>query len=656
MFSIQNFFAVLFLMVALSPRILAQEELFICGTHPDSLDGGIEELVSTTWTLKILLVEFSDVKHKTPGYTYTDFNNLFFSSGVYVSPNKYSPDGEPVFGSMRDYLHKMSDGEFTLTGSVINLDENKNNEPDWLTLPLRKGQYDSSSVSTFYNAAITAANNAGLNISTNSTTKLAIIYAGHTYRGYWYEIIGQDTIARLSGLNPRAFGSTYINGERFACCAPYREERSDSKFSEIGINVHEFLHLMNIPDLYDNGVWDVMNGGPYLGPNYRGACPAPLNPQTRYRLGWINFDLKTSDQTFQADYYLQDPEVFQIRNSTNSGNYWLIETRNFNATMTIGSTTTNDYNYYLLRSYFANPPNQGVLVWRVLSSVDWGKILHADGKSWSEHPKISAGDPFPGTGGVKVLSPWSDIRTPSSPNYWYSNTKPSTNVGMEIVGEGTNYFTIDLYAVSPLNASPSKPQNLEVTVHNTGYNSYPKLTWTGAGESDVQSANPGVLVDRKINSGSWSQITTLSGTSTQYIDYGVNYAGSGANTAYYRIRFKDTQNKISVYSDTKSIQYGNAWKIATEPKEIITEYNLQQNFPNPFNPVTNIVYQLLKSGLVQLKVYDLLGSEVVVLVNEVKSEGIYSVNFDASNLPSGVYIYSLRVNDFVQNNKMTLLK
>src|SRR5690554_2193532 len=87
-----------------------------------------------------------------------------------------------------------------------------------------------------------------------------------------------------------------------------------------------------------------------------------------------------------------------------------------------------------------------------------------------------------------------------------------------------------------------------------------------------------------------------------------------------------------------------------------TEYRLQQNYPNPFNPVTNILYQLPTSGLVQLKVYNLLGSEVAVLVNEVKSEGSYEVSFDASSLPSGVYIYSLRVNDFVQNSKMTLLK
>ena len=69
-----------------------------------------------------------------------------------------------------------------------------------------------------------------------------------------------------------------------------------------------------------------------------------------------------------------------------------------------------------------------------------------------------------------------------------------------------------------------------------------------------------------------------------------------------------------------------------------------------------INYEIPKSGFVQLKIYDLLGREIAVLVNEVKSKGRYTESFDASSLPSGVYIYSLRVNDFVQNNKMTLLK
>lgn len=85
-------------------------------------------------------------------------------------------------------------------------------------------------------------------------------------------------------------------------------------------------------------------------------------------------------------------------------------------------------------------------------------------------------------------------------------------------------------------------------------------------------------------------------------------------------------------------------------------YNLSQNFPNPFNPLTTISYQVKEKGFVTLKVFDMIGKEVANLVNETQDEGQYSVNFDANNLPSGVYVYSLNVNGFVQNNKMTLLK
>lgn len=88
----------------------------------------------------------------------------------------------------------------------------------------------------------------------------------------------------------------------------------------------------------------------------------------------------------------------------------------------------------------------------------------------------------------------------------------------------------------------------------------------------------------------------------------------------------------------------------------IDGYSISQNYPNPFNSSTSINYQIKEKGFVSLKVFDMLGKEVANLVNETQDEGQYSVIFDASNLPSGVYIYSLRVNDFVQNNKMTLLK
>jgi hypothetical protein len=91
-------------------------------------------------------------------------------------------------------------------------------------------------------------------------------------------------------------------------------------------------------------------------------------------------------------------------------------------------------------------------------------------------------------------------------------------------------------------------------------------------------------------------------------------------------------------------------------QSIPKSYTLSQNYPNPFNPVTKINYALPKSGFVTLKVYDMLGREVVNLVSENKTVGNYSVDFNAGNLTSGVYFYRLEVNGFVDTKKMMLIK
>lgn len=100
----------------------------------------------------------------------------------------------------------------------------------------------------------------------------------------------------------------------------------------------------------------------------------------------------------------------------------------------------------------------------------------------------------------------------------------------------------------------------------------------------------------------------------------------------------------------------NYSKLRIELENLPATYELYQNFPNPFNPSTLISYQLKEDGLVQLKIYNLIGQEITTLVNEKQQAGRYEINFNASKLPSGVYVYSLKVNDFVQTKKMTLLK
>jgi hypothetical protein len=99
----------------------------------------------------------------------------------------------------------------------------------------------------------------------------------------------------------------------------------------------------------------------------------------------------------------------------------------------------------------------------------------------------------------------------------------------------------------------------------------------------------------------------------------------------------------------------NATKVGSEtgtPKQ----FSLAQNYPNPFNPVTIINYEIPKGSIVLVKVYDLTGKEVATLVNGYKSAGKYSINFNASKLSSGVYIYRLQSNGFVSTKKMLLIK
>ena len=95
---------------------------------------------------------------------------------------------------------------------------------------------------------------------------------------------------------------------------------------------------------------------------------------------------------------------------------------------------------------------------------------------------------------------------------------------------------------------------------------------------------------------------------------------------------------------------------ANDNNEIPFVFNLDQNYPNPFNPSTRISYQIPKDGLVTLKVFDMLGKRVATLVNKRESAGRYEVNFDASRLSSGVYIYKLRIGDLVSSKKMILMK
>ncbi|HUX61859.1 MAG TPA: T9SS type A sorting domain-containing protein [Ignavibacteriaceae bacterium] len=143
-------------------------------------------------------------------------------------------------------------------------------------------------------------------------------------------------------------------------------------------------------------------------------------------------------------------------------------------------------------------------------------------------------------------------------------------------------------------------------------------------------------------------------SSLQLADYGVTPVvadGYSATAILNNSLFVATQEGIWQIPISQFIT-----AVKSDKGSLLSSYKLNQNYPNPFNPTTTITFQIPKSSFVTLKVYDVLGREVSTLMNEQKSPGTYSVNFNASNLSSGVYFYRMKVGSFVETKKLVLLK
>lgn len=207
---------------------------------------------------------------------------------------------------------------------------------------------------------------------------------------------------------------------------------------------------------------------------------------------------------------------------------------------------------------------------------------------------------------------------------------------------------------------PLAPQNLAVTGRDFGQWSHPVLTWSFNNEPDVYANDNGYEIQRRTrtvpgNFGNWSTIAYTDGDIKTYNDYEIIIEGTGTwYQAEYRIRAIDVGNNISDWSSTVSIYFGQFGKMNSGMQKY--EYQLSQNHPNPFNPTTTIEYSVGSTGFVTLKVYDMLGTEVASLVNETQEAGSYSVEFNAYNLPSGIYVYTLTSSNFVATKKLLLLK
>lgn len=128
-----------------------------------------------------------------------------------------------------------------------------------------------------------------------------------------------------------------------------------------------------------------------------------------------------------------------------------------------------------------------------------------------------------------------------------------------------------------------------------------------------------------------------------------------ANTKYYWRATASNDEGTSQYSSTASFTTGNPTSVA-EVNELLTEFKLYQNYPNPFNPSTQISYAVSQSGQISLKIYNMLGQEVKTLYEGIKQTGYYTETFNSEGLSSGIYLYQLKAENFIETRKLVLLK
>ncbi|HET6274186.1 MAG TPA: T9SS type A sorting domain-containing protein, partial [Bacteroidota bacterium] len=262
------------------------------------------------------------------------------------------------------------------------------------------------------------------------------------------------------------------------------------------------------------------------------------------------------------------------------------------------------------------------------------------------------GEQFVGAFRADVSPVFSPYSNPNS-NTWDNQATPFS---FEIVDETDGIVTVR-YNSNQLDAAPARRYLGSDPTANDTLSGWISLAWGGqwpegqALEGDVDWSE----LQRQIgNEGIWS--TVYLGPATQWRDGSITYDTSGATPVLFRSRVRDTQGKYSMWSNISRTATVNPNGIDVQRGGVGNRYGLDPNYPNPFNPLTTIGFEIPNHERVRLRVFNSLGQEIATLVNEEMAAGRYRVSFSASELASGVYFYRLTAGGFTATRRMIVVK
>jgi hypothetical protein len=199
---------------------------------------------------------------------------------------------------------------------------------------------------------------------------------------------------------------------------------------------------------------------------------------------------------------------------------------------------------------------------------------------------------------------------------------------------------VNINAINPGNT----PLPVELTSFTAAYkNSAVTLNW----QTKTEVNNYGFNLERRINEGEWDSIIFIEGhgnsNSPKEYSYTDKELFAGGSKFQYRLKQIDSDGSFE-YSDVVEVEV------------VPDQFELSQNYPNPFNPSTTIRFSLPQAAQIKINLYNMLGEQVASIAEGMYESGYHKVTFNASNLPSGTYIYRLESSDFVQVKKMVLIK
>ncbi len=253
----------------------------------------------------------------------------------------------------------------------------------------------------------------------------------------------------------------------------------------------------------------------------------------------------------------------------------------------------------------------------------------------------------------------------SNPSIMFAS---SSSIVWKSTNAGTNYVNtssgMPTRTITSINVHPDSSDVIIVTFSGFGAGKIYKSTNGGTNWINIS----GNLPDSPCNDGmiyypGFSTSTLLAAMDIGVFittDYGTSWselADGLPNTVAMHLDYNQTSGKLRIGTHGRGVWEANGViGIINYNNEVPASYSLSQNYPNPFNPVTNIKYQLLRSGFVKLSVYDMIGREIGRIINQDQQAGSYTVQYDASALSSGAYFYRIESQNFTETKKMILIK